>query len=189
MEATRYCYKPHAILFLSLSLTQSLAYTIIPRHDTLFLLSEQTIRSNARRAQQDRNAIFLSSTSILRGSKSSLSITEYDDFLPTPHPDLDAPGVVQTCMTALLDGKENAGLDVCFSFSSDRCRVRRSKGRPLGYGPHFAISTVRSPPFVLSPRHRLHSVVLWNDFGCTPAIRSSGTWSIVTSGRHCPSAP
>jgi hypothetical protein len=54
---------------------------------------------------------------------------EYEDFkksTPSPNSDLNAYGVVDLCMQALLDGREDgSGLDVCFAFSSDRCRVRR----------------------------------------------------------------
>ena len=148
MEAKCHCWKTNPILFLSLILSQSLAYTSKePRHALVLPSEQRIIRLAGREGAQDRNTIYLTSRSNLQ-SKSSLSVTEYDDFLPTPHPDLDAPGVVHTCMTALVEGKENAGLEVCFSFSSDRCRVRRST-RPMGYGPRFATSVVRSL-FVLS---------------------------------------
>jgi hypothetical protein len=50
------------------------------------------------------------------------SVVEYDDFLPQPHPDRDALDVVNSCMTVLLDRKD-AGLEVCFHFSSDMCRA------------------------------------------------------------------
>jgi hypothetical protein len=47
---------------------------------------------------------------------------EYSDFLPQPDPSLDALDVVHSCMSVLLDSKD-AGLEVCFHFSSDRCRA------------------------------------------------------------------
>jgi hypothetical protein len=49
-------------------------------------------------------------------------VVEYDDFLPQPHPDRDALDVVHTCMSVLLNRKD-AGLEVCFHFSSDLCRA------------------------------------------------------------------
>jgi hypothetical protein len=48
------------------------------------------------------------------------SVVEYNDFSPHPSPLYDAPTVVDTCMTSLL---QKRGLDVCFEFSSDRCRA------------------------------------------------------------------
>lgn len=48
---------------------------------------------------------------------------EYDDFLPRPNPNRDALEVVQLCMDTLLQGMAGAGLEVCFDFSSDQCRV------------------------------------------------------------------
>jgi len=50
------------------------------------------------------------------------AIVEYDDFLPTPNPDLDAMGVLAACMDTMLDREED-GLEVCWRFSSDRCRA------------------------------------------------------------------
>ena len=50
------------------------------------------------------------------------SIVEYDDFLPTPNPGLDALGVLAACMDTMLDREED-GLEVCWRFSSDRCRA------------------------------------------------------------------
>jgi hypothetical protein len=47
---------------------------------------------------------------------------EYSDFLPQPDPNLDAIDVVNSCMSVLLDSRD-AGLEVCFHFSSDRCRA------------------------------------------------------------------
>lgn len=44
----------------------------------------------------------------------------------SPHADMTARDVVTTCMDALLQNdnpRKNAGLEVCFDFSSDRCRA------------------------------------------------------------------
>ena len=44
----------------------------------------------------------------------------------SPHADMAARDVVTTCMEALLQNdnpRKNAGLNVCFDFSSDRCRA------------------------------------------------------------------
>lgn len=49
-----------------------------------------------------------------------------EEFVAFPDRDYDGPGVVQTCMDALMKNSEpygNAGLEVCFNFSSDRCRA------------------------------------------------------------------
>mmetsp|Transcript_18525 Transcript_18525/g.53413 ORF Transcript_18525/g.53413 Transcript_18525/m.53413 type:complete len:212 (-) Transcript_18525:295-930(-) len=46
--------------------------------------------------------------------------------LPCPYPELNAENVVQLCMDNLLSNDEpraNAGLEVCFNFSSDQCRA------------------------------------------------------------------
>ena len=46
--------------------------------------------------------------------------------LPEPTPDLSAEDAVRICMGCLLtndEPKANAGLEVCFNFSSDRCRA------------------------------------------------------------------
>lgn len=46
--------------------------------------------------------------------------------LPQPNPELSAVDIVDTCMDSLMrndDPRANAGLEVCFNFSSDRCRA------------------------------------------------------------------
>ena len=46
--------------------------------------------------------------------------------LPQPTPELSAEDIVNTCMDSLMsndDPRANAGLEVCFNFSSDRCRA------------------------------------------------------------------
>ena len=58
------------------------------------------------------------------GSSSFMGIDE--DFIPFPHRDFTAPDVVQMCMDTLTHNNKpyaNAGLEVCFNFSSDRCRA------------------------------------------------------------------
>jgi hypothetical protein len=49
-------------------------------------------------------------------------LVEYQDFLPNPHPSLTAVDVVRACMDTLRQRKDT-GLEVCFQFSSDRCRA------------------------------------------------------------------
>jgi hypothetical protein len=47
-----------------------------------------------------------------------------NDNLPHPHPELSAIDVVTTCMNLfLLKGQEQVGLEVCFNFSSEKCRA------------------------------------------------------------------
>ena len=58
-----------------------------------------------------------------RATSSSVTTIHYDDFLPSPHADLQAHQVVQACLDTMMQKKE-AGLEVCWNFSSDRCRVR-----------------------------------------------------------------
>jgi hypothetical protein len=64
-------------------------------------------------------------------------IQEYNDFIPRPDPQYSALDVVSMCMDTLLSSssssssssfsssakKHNAGLEVCFAFSNDRCRA------------------------------------------------------------------
>ena len=49
-------------------------------------------------------------------------VIEYDDFLPDPNPSLEAADVLSACMETLLQ-RQDAGLEVCWRFSSDRCRA------------------------------------------------------------------
>jgi len=47
-------------------------------------------------------------------------------FLPTPNPDIRAEEIIPICLTALQENNSpspNAGLEVNFNFSSDRCRA------------------------------------------------------------------
>ena len=55
-----------------------------------------------------------------------LSQIDLSKCLPFPNPNVVAEDVVTLCMDALLyndEPKTNAGLEVCFNFSSDRCRA------------------------------------------------------------------
>ena len=55
-----------------------------------------------------------------------LSQVDLSKCLPFPSPDILAENVVTLCMDALScndEPKANAGLEVCFNFSSDRCRA------------------------------------------------------------------
>jgi hypothetical protein len=76
----------------------------------------------------DESAEFLKATQAASGMDSASSvppkkkIIEYPDFLPNPNPVLTAVDVVAACMDTLLERKD-AGLEVCFHFSSDRCRA------------------------------------------------------------------
>ena len=82
-----------------------------------------------RRTSSSNGAISESSSSscfpkLLRATKDDTTIIEYDDFLPSPIPNFNATDVVELCMKCLIDGSGGSGLEVCFEFSSDRCRVR-----------------------------------------------------------------
>ena len=49
-------------------------------------------------------------------------IVEYNDFLPDPNPSLTPADVLSACMSTLKE-RQDAGLEVCWRFSSDRCRA------------------------------------------------------------------
>ena len=52
------------------------------------------------------------------------SVIQYDDFLPLPNSEWGALRVVEACVDVMLMLERNdAGLEVCFNFSSDRCRA------------------------------------------------------------------
>jgi len=77
------------------------------------------------------------------GSSSFMGIDE--DFVPFPHRDYTAPDVVQMCMDMLTRNGEpyaNAGLEVCFNFSSDRCRAAQGGSLEMfiqyAHNPTFA---------------------------------------------------
>jgi hypothetical protein len=67
-------------------------------------------------------------------------IIEYDDFLPNPNPSLSATDVVVVCMNTLVERKDGGGLEVCFNFSSDRCRA--ALGGSLDRFQEYATSPV-----------------------------------------------
>lgn len=70
--------------------------------------------------------------------------SDFIDDAPLPHTNMTAEGVVTTCMDALLNNdspRENAGLSVCFDFSSDRCRAS------LGGNLDDFISYANNPTF------------------------------------------
>lgn len=55
-----------------------------------------------------------------------LSNIDLSRCMPTPSAEIDPEEVVTLCMSALVNNnnpKENAGLEVCYDFSSDRCRA------------------------------------------------------------------
>jgi hypothetical protein len=69
-----------------------------------------------------------SERSVNADEKSNLASVIYNDFMPHPNPSVNALEVVQLCMETLLGRQpfslyENSGLEVCFEFSSDRCRA------------------------------------------------------------------
>lgn len=55
-----------------------------------------------------------------------LSNIDLSKCLPFPSPNIEPEDIVTLCMEALTnndDPKVNAGLEVCFNFSNDRCRA------------------------------------------------------------------
>lgn len=88
----------------------------------------------------------------------------YPDFLPNPNPALSAVDVVTACMDTLLERKD-AGLEVCFHFSSDRCRAaiggslnefnRYAENPTFGYLIHcLAWDVVSVGPVIPGTQHR-----------------------------------
>lgn len=68
-----------------------------------------------------------------------LSHIDFSRCMPTPSADIESEEVVTLCMEALANNnnpKENAGLEVCYDFSSDRCRA--ANGETLEAFIHFA---------------------------------------------------
>lgn len=87
---------------------------------------------------------FLSMTQLLFSFSTQSSIGIDEEFILFPSDDCDGPGIVMICMNALLKNSEpysNAGLEVCWNFSSDRCRA--SQGGSLQKFVEFA----RNPIF------------------------------------------
>jgi hypothetical protein len=76
-------------------------------------------------------------------SVSSTFLGMDEQFVPFPSRDFDGPEIVDLCMNALLHNGEpyaNAGLEVCWNFSSDRCRA--AQGSSLEQFIHFANNPV-----------------------------------------------
>ena len=91
----------------------------------LLLLAVQLARSDAFGPfQVTQRANSLSRATILKSSNEApeKQPIEYSDFLPQPNQQLEAIDIVHSCLSVLLDSRD-AGLEVCFNFSSDRCRA------------------------------------------------------------------
>lgn len=85
----------------------------------------QLPRSNAFLPRHTiQTAICLSRITTLKSSNETPGNrpVEYTDFLPQPNQRFEAIDIVHSCLSVLLDSKD-AGLEVCFNFSSDRCRA------------------------------------------------------------------
>lgn len=74
-----------------------------------------------------------------------------EEFVPFPHRDYSASDVVQMCMDSMSrnnDPYHNAGLEVCFNFSTDRCRAAQGGSLEMfveyAHNPIFA-SMVDAP--------------------------------------------
>lgn len=113
---------PSALMLIIATMTGCLSFTV-PRRTPVFnrayslYASESTdpefpvIPDNNAQANDD-------------GSSSFMGIDE--EFVPFPHRDYTAPDVVKLCMDSLGNNNEpfkHAGLEVCWNFSSDRCRA------------------------------------------------------------------
>eukprot|EP00977_Amphora_coffeiformis_P019177 scaffold6986_cov190-Amphora_coffeaeformis.AAC.5 len=96
------------LFFLSVPFRASIAFHPVPSSRVVVVTSKSACRASLGPLGGDE------------AEKSS--IVEYDDFLPGPNPDLDAMGVLAACMDTMLDREED-GLEVCWRFSSDRCRA------------------------------------------------------------------
>ena len=64
------------------------------------------------------------STTSRQGAALRISLSEFNaDNNDFPSPELSPADVVTLCMEALKDRKSTESLEVCFNFSSDRCRA------------------------------------------------------------------
>lgn len=89
-----------------------------------------------------------------------------EEFVAFPSRDYKAPEVVEVCMNALLRNGEpyaNAGLEVCWNFSSDRCRA--SQGGSLEVFIEFADNPVFS------------------------TMVDAASWDVVSQGNEIPGTP
>lgn len=115
---------PSILLFLlAISVKQSgaFAYRIIESRTPLKTIPISKVVAFYGRSE-DESPDFLNAPSSERSASEPTTIFEYPDFLPSPNPALSAVDVVAACMDTLLERKD-AGLEVCFRFSSDRCRA------------------------------------------------------------------
>eukprot|EP00542_Grammatophora_oceanica_P017476 CAMPEP_0194028096 /NCGR_PEP_ID=MMETSP0009_2-20130614/2122_1 /TAXON_ID=210454 /ORGANISM="Grammatophora oceanica, Strain CCMP 410" /LENGTH=173 /DNA_ID=CAMNT_0038667363 /DNA_START=57 /DNA_END=575 /DNA_ORIENTATION=- len=88
----------------------------------------------------------LSSTSRLSASFTDVSTDTLgidEAFIHFPHKDIDGPSVVNLCLDAMAENNKpikNAGLEVCWNFSSDRCRA--AQGGSFEHFVDFAANPV-----------------------------------------------
>lgn len=75
-------------------------------------------RSRCRRLRADKAQSRQDFLKTMAGSP-----VEFSDLLPNPNPSLSAVDVVTACMDTLVSNSREAGLEVCFVFSSGRCRA------------------------------------------------------------------
>jgi hypothetical protein len=121
---------PHRIMLRSLTLAVISILFILPQHAHPFvIMSGHGLHSSVRKydsrlfdveeePERRRDTIASASGSPMFG------VDEY--FIAFPSRNYEAAEIVQLCMDALLHNGEpyaNAGLEVCWNFSSDRCRA------------------------------------------------------------------
>lgn len=97
------------------------------RNEVLSLLTNRSVTTISRYSLScnDANSTILRAPLLLVASTSKSSGID-EEFLAFPNREYDGPGVVKECMNALLTNSEpfsNAGLEVCFNFSTDTCRA------------------------------------------------------------------
>lgn len=88
---------------------------------------------------------------------------EYNDFLPHPNPDIEAPDVVCLCMDCLRKS-EKEGLEVCFNFSSDYLKA------PFGGSLDRFIQHANNPIFA-----SLVKCTEWEIISIGPVIAGTNT--------------
>ena len=76
---------------------------------------------------------------LLTATKEALSFSG-NNIILTPNPDLDALQVATLCMDALQNQQPDQSMELCFNFSSDRCRA--AVGGTLEEFMHYAANPV-----------------------------------------------
>jgi hypothetical protein len=121
----------------------------------------------------------------------SNSKNSFSDLLPSPNPTLTALDVVTLCMDTLIQNRHDTkiGLEVCFTFSNDRCRAAIG-GNLIDFfqyatNPTFtyltscsSYSVIAMGPIILGTTHRGSMQTILIEI--IPSISTSMTSSLVS---------